>query len=435
MERYYHTCHYTNENDSNYRNDPRIVKEPVRNVDVSGLADDFYSNHIDWHNNHIIYISNNRIMVMDYYSGRTCELKSVGGIITSVRHARAGNMVVAGTNNGSIHLIDIGTRKHSKLSVHRSRIGTIEPRQHTLITGSRDRQIKCLDMRTRQVAFSTETHAQEVCGIRLNRTGTLLASGGNDNRVYVMDMRKIKNVFRICSHRAAVKAIDWSKRNDYMMVTGGGTADKIVRMWNISNNESVISRCLGKDNEGVPDSMDVQAMNGPTNNESISNGFVNNGSVSGAHPITHTVSGVHTMNNVQSISAQSTIFTQSSIPMYTQSSIRTVHPTSIIQPAIHPIDDTVSRMLVKAQSFNSQVCNIYWSHNDKILSTHGYSMNDARISNLSLRTTNIMCCHRNRVIHFAVNEDIGCFVTGSADNRLCFWMIGDEYEHGNVWLR
>ncbi|ELQ76288.1 Anaphase promoting complex, Cdc20, Cdh1, and Ama1 subunits [Trachipleistophora hominis] len=334
---------------------PTTLKEPFRTVHISNLADDFYSNHLDWHQNTLMFVCENKIKLMDFYSNRITDLKSFGSAtVTCVKFGSDGKCAIVGTSNGNLHIIDMCTKKTSKFNVHRSRIGTVEPKDNVLVTGSRDRQIKCMDMRSKHISFAVEKHVQEVCGVRMNRSATLLASGGNDNKVFVMEMRNLKKEIKICAHRAAVKAIDWSKGSDWMMVSGGGTADKIIRIWNVY-------------------------------------GITNDNNENSSH-----------MHMKRAHGLQST--------------------------------STTDKMLVKAQSFNSQVCNVYWSSTNKILSTHGYSKNDARISNLSLRTTNVMCSHKNRVIHFAVNERLGCFVTGSADNKLCFWRM-EDFEDIGMWLR
>lgn len=53
-------------------------------------------------------------------------------------------------------------------------------------------------------------HKQEVCGLKWNPEGSLLASGGNDNKLLIWDSRNTKPVAKFNEHLAAVKAISWS---------------------------------------------------------------------------------------------------------------------------------------------------------------------------------------------------------------------------------
>lgn len=53
-------------------------------------------------------------------------------------------------------------------------------------------------------------HKQEVCGLKWNTDENLLASGGNDNRLYVWNMANDQPLLKYSDHTAAVKAIAWS---------------------------------------------------------------------------------------------------------------------------------------------------------------------------------------------------------------------------------
>lgn len=105
-------------------------------------------------------------------------------------------------------------------------------------------------------------HKQEVCGLRWNtdagQPAALLASGGNDNKVCIWDLRGNKRpgvrsnpttapssgasgaedasdtpVFKFHEHTAAVKALAWDPHISGVLASGGGTADKHIRFWNV----------------------------------------------------------------------------------------------------------------------------------------------------------------------------------------------------------
>lgn len=59
-----------------------------------------------------------------------------------------------------------------------------------------------------------------------------LASGGNDNRLYVWNQHSLSPVQSYTEHMAAVKAIAWSPHHHGLLVSGGGTADRCIRFWN-----------------------------------------------------------------------------------------------------------------------------------------------------------------------------------------------------------
>lgn len=88
----------------------------------------------------------------------------------------------------------------------------------------------------------------------------LLASGGNDNKVCIWDIRGSKRpgltassslipstgvmggeentdipLWKFHEHTAAVKALAWDPHVAGVLATGGGTADKHIRFWNVGN--------------------------------------------------------------------------------------------------------------------------------------------------------------------------------------------------------
>lgn len=75
-------------------------------------------------------------------------------------------------------------------------------------------------------------HKQEVCGLRWNTDTDQLASGGNDNKLFIWGGLDVKPTWRFGEHRAAVKAIAWSPHQRGILASGGGTADKKIRFWN-----------------------------------------------------------------------------------------------------------------------------------------------------------------------------------------------------------
>lgn len=46
-------------------------------------------------------------------------------------------------------------------------------------------------------------------------------------------------------HQAAVKGLDWSPQKSNIVATGGGSADKCIRVFDIIKNEQVAKRNTG----------------------------------------------------------------------------------------------------------------------------------------------------------------------------------------------
>lgn len=75
-------------------------------------------------------------------------------------------------------------------------------------------------------------HKQEICGLKWNPDDGQLASGGNDNKLFVWDKLNTTPLYKFSEHTAAVKAIAWSPHQRGTLVSGGGTADRRIKFWN-----------------------------------------------------------------------------------------------------------------------------------------------------------------------------------------------------------
>lgn len=81
-------------------------------------------------------------------------------------------------------------------------------------------------------------HNQEICGLTWSPDGTYFASGGNENKAYVFCQRMNMPLMKM-SHKAAIRAIDWSPHHRGLLATGGGTADQKLKIWNTRTNSLV----------------------------------------------------------------------------------------------------------------------------------------------------------------------------------------------------
>ncbi len=102
-----------------------------------------------------------------------------------------------------------------------------------LSTGSRDKTILQRDLRVhKSYVQKLSEHGQEICGLKWSKDDQYLASGGNDNKVIVWNVNG-HSINKFCDHKAAVKAIAWSPHQHGLLATGGGTADRMIKMRNI----------------------------------------------------------------------------------------------------------------------------------------------------------------------------------------------------------
>ena len=175
---------------------------------------------------------------------KLCELQN--DLVTSVGWSQNSQILSVGCNGGEVQLWDVEYGKHLRsLAGHDNRVGTLAWSSSQLATGSRDKTILFRDIRVRR-DFSAKLleHSQEICGLKWSLDEQYLASGGNDNKVGVWSNNG-QLISKYTDHRAAVKALAWSPKQHGLLATGGGTADRILRLRNVLTNQIVAERDTG----------------------------------------------------------------------------------------------------------------------------------------------------------------------------------------------
>ncbi|KAL3341813.1 hypothetical protein AABB24_026037 [Solanum stoloniferum] len=240
----------TNEN-RRYRKFPLKAS---RALDAPLLSDDYYSNVMDWGKSNILavvlgsilYIWNAQVQK----AGVLMEVKREDDCPTSVAWSDDGKIVAVGCDSSKLQLWDAETSRLVRdLQGHQSRVGCVAWNGHILTSGSKDRSIINHDVRARSNLVSvTRAHGGEVCGVKWSSTGNALASGGNDNLVYIWDSFKTSSrhyMHRFNEHHAAVKALAWCPYNSDVLASGGGIDDGCLKIWNTQKGTCISTNDTG----------------------------------------------------------------------------------------------------------------------------------------------------------------------------------------------
>lgn len=216
-----------------------ISKVPYRVLDAPSLADDFYYSLVDWSSTDILAVALGKsVFLSEHQTGEVIHLCDTPNEYTSLSWMGAGSHLAIGQGNGIVEIYDVTKEKCIRtLSGHLDRVACLSWNNHILSSGSRDRTILHRDVRMADPFFEKiETHEQEICGLKWNTNDNKLASGGNDNMVFVYDGTSRTPFLSINEHKAAVKAMAWSPHKQGILATGGGTADRTLKMWNVNTS-------------------------------------------------------------------------------------------------------------------------------------------------------------------------------------------------------
>ncbi|CAD2087002.1 cell division cycle protein 20 homolog, putative [Plasmodium vinckei brucechwatti] len=236
----------------------KICSKPYKVLSAPKLADNFYLNLLDWSKRNIIAVGlNEKLYMWNNYTCKKYELFDLSILnkkkkkkkndtqkyIAALKWNIFGNYLAVGLSSGVVEIWDIEKcAKIRKYKNHKLRVGSLCWYYNILTTGSRDNTIINCDLRTKDSSYiKYEKHTSEVCGLQWNYNGKLLASGSNDNSIYIWDNNKNDFIYHFTKHKAAVKAISWCPHDHNLLTTGGGSADKKIYFWDINNGECINS--------------------------------------------------------------------------------------------------------------------------------------------------------------------------------------------------
>lgn len=219
----------------------KVPRSPYKVLDAPALQDDFYLNLVDWSSHNVLAVGlGNCVYLWNACSSKVTKLCDLGidDSVCSVGWAQRGTHLAVGTSNGKLQIWDASRCKRVRtMEGHRLRVGALAWSSSLLSSGSRDKSILQRDIRAQEDFVSKLSgHKSEVCGLKWSYDNRELASGGNDNRLFVWNQHSAQPVLKYCEHTAAVKAISWSPHLHGLLASGGGTADRCIRFWNTTTN-------------------------------------------------------------------------------------------------------------------------------------------------------------------------------------------------------
>lgn len=215
--------------------------EPIQKFFLSGMLQDFYLSPIDWSSKGIISIVLENTLM--FFNSRTMNFVEPNDQlfgITNTKFSPDGRVIYIGCNDGKSELFDM----NQNCSIHsfggyNDSILVSDWNENVIIIGGRNGQLSFLDIRTYD-SFITEAHEDAIISAKFGYDNRYIATSGTDSLVKIWDIRSNQEpMLTFAEHKACVKALSWNPVNTDLIATGGGLADREIRIWNASTGETI----------------------------------------------------------------------------------------------------------------------------------------------------------------------------------------------------
>jgi cell division cycle protein 20 (cofactor of APC complex) len=240
----------------------RVVK-CSRTLKLPAIIDDYYLNVLDWSEANVVACG----IGVHYYlwnatsrNGTILAPSKNQKFLTALKWIDECHLAV-GNAEKEVSLWDMSVMKQiRKFESLNGRVTAISicDKQELLAEAGNDKRVLLHDLRLRSHHVATLLgHTKAVCGISFSPQGWLVASGGTDNKSLIWDIRKSTKSSSSCSccsggdaiaplytndqHVAAVKALAWCGEAGNVLATGGGSADRYIRLFNTKSGKQVDS--------------------------------------------------------------------------------------------------------------------------------------------------------------------------------------------------
>ena len=234
-----------NETTLNYLKYKSIPKISYKVLDAPNMRDDFYLKLVDWSKQNIVAVGlDNKLYTWDAKHSDVSfisELSNDENYYSSLSFNNNGQFLISSSNEGNLFIRDLEKEKNEIVfnDLSNGRISNICPMNlnpNLFSFGSKDLIIKTIDLRSKiNPILNYVGHNREICGLKWSIDDKRLASGGDDNLLFIWDIRKEEPEKKFNSHTSAIKALDWSTYKFGYLISGGGTRDMSLKLWNINN--------------------------------------------------------------------------------------------------------------------------------------------------------------------------------------------------------
>ncbi len=212
----------------------QFPQKAERVLDAPGVCHDFYRNNLDWGKQFLAVNLGNTSYLWQQSTGQIFHSSVHNRDLSSLKWSPSSCLLACGDMSSSILITDVvAQRTFFQLPPYDgAAVYSMDWRSEHEVTFGTIGSIHHMDMRRARPIVWSGNSVQSVCSLTWNKDNCLLASGNNANQVRIFDIRtSMASPAHAYSHQAAVKALQWVEGSSHLLLSGGGTADKIIKLY------------------------------------------------------------------------------------------------------------------------------------------------------------------------------------------------------------
>jgi len=218
-----------------------------RELDAPDTTSDFYHNVLDWSSQDVIAIVLGEevytLRSLDVYNGINHFPMRQSRRCSSLKFDSSGRYLALGTvRDGDIYIYDMTMESLVRRTIKgngRGRISGMSWNGLTLSTGGKSGNVETFDLRLSSpnpvvCTYYPDPDDGGICGLKWDHSLTYIGYGTNEGVTCVLDSRNNEAILHDKSSAAGIKAISWNPHMSHTLVTGGGTMDRRICVWDVS---------------------------------------------------------------------------------------------------------------------------------------------------------------------------------------------------------
>lgn len=212
----------------------RVSHTPKTVLDAPYMSDDQYCNLMSWSCEDVLAVA----LQSHIYTWRSSHVSMLCNIqdtssafrVASLAWDPTGKILAVGLDDGTTQLWDVQQSQCiGQVCKQSAKVGVINWSPGILACGSRDGSIFVKDTRMANTNLRLRLHKGEITSLTYSPAIEALASGGNDNKLYLWDIRSRGRLLKsYTDHEGAVTALSFNPHHRGVLASGGGTYDRRI---------------------------------------------------------------------------------------------------------------------------------------------------------------------------------------------------------------